>query len=142
MKKIKVKNSGIIEIQSFDNFPDGYLAIGEARKNIPFNIKRFYFIKNLFNKKTVRGKHAHHRLEQCIFCINGKFTLELDDGENKQNILMNNPRYGVILGHMLWHDMKKFSKDCIILVVASMYYNEKDYIRNYDEFKQLAKAVK
>jgi len=142
MKKIKVKNSGILEIQSFDDFPDGYLAIGEVQKNIPFEIKRFYFINNLFNEKATRGKHAHRKLEQCIFCINGRFTLELDDGKNKQKILMNNPRLGVKLGSMLWHNMKKFSKDCLIFVVASMHYDEKDYIRSYEEFKRLASTVK
>lgn len=142
MKKIKVKNSGTIKIQTFDDFLDGYLAIGESLKNIPFDIKRFYFINNLFNKKAVRGKHAHRKLEQVIFCVNGSFTLELDDGKTKQNILMDDPSYGVRLGSMLWHSMKKFSKDCAIAVVASMHYDEKDYIRNYEEFKRLASAIK
>jgi hypothetical protein len=141
MKKIKVKNSGIIEIQSFNDFPDGFLTIGEAQKNIPFEIKRFYFINDLFNKKAVRGKHAHHKLEQYIFCVNGRFTLELDDGKNKQNILMDNPRYGVRLGRMLWHTMKKFSKDCVIAVVANMHFDEKDYIRDYEEFQRLVSAL-
>lgn len=133
-KKIKVKNSGIINLQFYNDFPDGNLVIGEAKKNIPFNIKRVYFINDLFNKKSTRGKHAHKKLQQVIFCINGHFSLNLDDGKNIQKILMNEAHKGVLLGPRLWHTMTKFSKDCVILVFASDYYKESDYIRNYDDF--------
>jgi dTDP-4-dehydrorhamnose 3,5-epimerase-like enzyme len=134
LPKIKVKNSGIIKLQFFDDFPDGNLIIGEAKKNVPFDIKRIYYINNLFNKKAVRGYHAHKKLEQIIFCVNGSFTLNLDDGKVKQKILFNNPYYGVRLGPLLWHTMEKFSSDCVILVLANDYYKEKDYLRNYDDF--------
>lgn len=134
ISKIKVKNSGLIKLKAINDFPDGNLIIGEALKSIPFKIKRFYLINNLFNKKSIRGKHAHKKLEQVIFCINGFFTLALDDGENKQKILMNDPTIGVILGKLLWETMSHFSKDCVILVISSDYYKENDYIRNYDNF--------
>jgi len=134
VKKIKVKNSGIIKLQFFNDFPDGNLVIGEAKKNVPFEIKRVYFINNLFNPKAIRGKHAHKRLKQIIFCLNGSFTLSLDDGTNKQKLIMNNPYYGVRLGPKLWHTMTKFSSDCVILVIANDYFKESDYIRNYDKF--------
>jgi len=132
--KIKVKNSGIVKMQFFDDFPDGNLVIGEARKNIPFDIRRVYYINNLFNKKSNRGHHAHKKLEQIIFCVNGSFVLNLDDGENKQKIIMDNPYYGVRLGQLLWHTMEKFSSDCVILVLANDYYKESDYLRSYDKF--------
>ncbi|MBU0721842.1 FdtA/QdtA family cupin domain-containing protein, partial [Patescibacteria group bacterium] len=134
MKKIKVKNSGIIKLQSFNDFPDGNLIIGESKKNVPFDIKRIYYINNLFNKKAKRGHHAHKKLEQIIFCINGSFVLNLNDGQIKQKILLNNPCYGIRLGPLLWHVMEKFSPDCVILVLADNYYKESDYIRNYDKF--------
>ena len=133
-KKIKVKNSGIIKLQYHDDFPDGILVIGEAKKNIPFDIKRVYYISNLSNPKGVRGKHAHKKLEQYIFCVSGSFRLEMDDGETKQSLIVDSPYYGIRLGTKLWHTMKKFSRDCVILVLASDYYDENDYIRNYDEF--------
>lgn len=136
-KMIKVRNSGFVSLQFIKDCPDGNLYIGESLKNIPFDIKRLYFINKLNNKKAIRGKHAHKECVQIIFCINGSFSLCLDDGINKQNLMMNNPEKGVILGKMLWHEMKDFSKDCVILVVASDYYNEGDYIRNYKEFKKL-----
>ena len=138
-KKIKVKNSGIIKLQFYNDFPDGNLVIGEAKKTIPFNIKRIYFINNLFNKKSIRGKHAHKKLEQIIFCVNGYFTLTLDDGKNKQKILMNNPYRGIRLGPKLWHTMTKFSSDCVILVLTNDYYKESDYIRDYDQFLEYVK---
>jgi len=131
---IKVKNSGVINLQFYDDFPDGNLVIGEALKSIPFIIKRFYYINNLFNKKAIRGYHAHKKLDQIIFCINGSFVLNLDDGVSKQKILLNNPYYGIRLGSLLWHTMEKFSSDCVILVLANDYYKESDYLRNYDEF--------
>ena len=141
-KKIKVKNSGIIELQYHDDFPDGILVIGEAEKNVPYDIKRVYYISNLSNPKAVRGKHAHKKLEQYIFCVSGSFRLHLDDGETKQNITLNNPYFGIRLGPKLWHVMKKFSRDCVILVLASDYYDENDYIRDYEQFMEYIKRDK
>lgn len=138
-RKIKVKNSGIVKLQFFNDFPDGNLVIGEAKKNVPFNIKRIYFINNLFNSKIIRGKHAHKTLEQVIFCINGSFVLSLDDGVDKQRITLDNSCYGVRLCPGLWHTMTMFSKDCVILVLASDYFRENDYIRDYDEFLEFVR---
>jgi hypothetical protein len=126
-------------MQFFDDFPDGNLVIGEAEKNIPFEIKRIYYINNLFNKKAKRGHHAHKALNQVIFCINGSFVLDLDDGRTKQKVLLNNPSYGVRLGPLLWHTMEKFSSDCVILVLADDYYKASDYLRNYDDFLKYLK---
>ncbi len=134
VKKIKVNNSSIVKLQSFDDFPDGNLIIGEGNKNIPFEIKRFYFINNLFNSKAIRGRHAHKKTEQIIFCINGSFVLDLDDGINTQRITLKDHCYGIRLGAKLWHTMSKFSKDCVILVIANDYYKSDDYIRVYEDF--------
>lgn len=141
VKKIKVKNSGIIKLHYIDDFPDGTLVIGEAKKNIPFQTKRIYYITNLSNPKATRGKHAHKKLEQYIFCLSGSFRLHLDDGSTKQNITLDNPYYGIRLGPELWHTMSKFSRDCVILVLASEYYDEKDYIRDYEEFLEYTRNV-
>lgn len=142
MKKITVKNSSIIKLKSFNDFPDGHLLVGEILRDIPIKIKRFYIINDLFNKKAIRGKHAHKKLQQYIFCLNGSFVLNLDDGAKKQKIIMNNPEYGIKLGPMLWHTMKEFSKDCVLLVLADNYYDEKDYIRNYEDFIKIIKNRK
>ena len=141
-KKIKVKNSGIIKLNFYDDFPDGILVIGEAKKNIPFDIKRVYYITNLSNPKGIRGKHAHKKLEQYIFCVSGSFRLQLDDGETKQYLTIDSPYYGIRLGPKLWHTMKRFSRDCVILVLASDYYKESDYIRDYSQFLEYVKKSK
>lgn len=137
--EIKVKNSGIVRLQYFDDFPDGLLAIGENNKTIPFTIKRFYFTTNLSRNKSTRGKHAHHKTDQVIFCISGSFTLNMDDGQTKQSILVNDPRFGIRIGPMLWHSMNEFSPDCVIFVVSNSFFEEKDYIRDYSAFTSLIK---
>lgn len=133
-KKIKVQNSGIVKLKFVDDFPDGALVIGQARESVPFDIKRIYYITNLSNPRAVRGKHAHKKLEQYIFSLSGSFRLHLDDGRNKQNLTIDSPYYGIRLGPKLWHTMTKFSRDCVILVLADDYYDENDYIRDYDKF--------
>lgn len=128
-----------IKLQAFGGPPFGGLFVGEGMKNIPFPIKRFYFINNLTNPDTVRGNHAHKKLEQVIFCVNGFFELKLDDGYKKWSVLMENPSTGVYLKNKIWHSMAKFSPNCVILVVANDYYNEDDYIRNYEDFLEYVK---
>jgi hypothetical protein len=138
--KLAVKNSGLLALKFFKDLPDGNLFIAEAREQVPFDIKRVYFINTLANKKAIRGKHAHRELQQGIFCINGSFTLHLEDGKKKQRILLNDPSCGVLLGPMLWHTMSSFSYDCVILVLASAGFDEADYIRDYDEFRAMTRA--
>ena len=139
--KLKVKNSGLIRFKVIDDYPDGRLIIGESNKNIPFEIKRVFFINNLLNDNAIRGLHAHKKLNQIIFCINGSFKLTLDDGTVEQKIIMNNTfyDYGIKLGPGLWHNMTEFSKNCVILVVADDFYFEDDYIRDYNEFLKFVK---
>ena len=136
MNKIKVKNSGIIRLKVFKDYPDGDLFIAEARREIPFDIKRIYFINNFKDSLVVRGRHAHKKLKQVIVCLSGSFDLLLDDGRIRQILKMNNPRVGVLLGNYLWHEMDNFSGDWVILVLAGDYYKESDYIRDYNEFKK------
>ena len=140
IKKIKVKNSNLIKLQFFNDFPDGNLVIAETQKTIPFKIKRVYFINNLFNKKAIRGLHAHKTLEQVLICVNGSFTLTLDDGKNRQKIkVKDDDCYGIKIGPKIWRIMNDFSKDCVILVLASEHFKPKDYIRNYEEFLNYVK---
>ncbi|EQA47320.1 WxcM-like protein [Leptospira broomii serovar Hurstbridge str. 5399] len=139
-ESIIVSNSGYIFLKNMGGGPSGNLVVLEGEREIPFLIKRVYYITKIENSTNIRGKHAHRSLEQVIFCVNGSFTLELDDGRKRQDIIMNRENIGVRLGPMLWHTMRDFSADCVILVVASDYYSETDYIRNYDEFISLLES--
>ena len=139
MDSMKVKNCSLVRLGYFDDSPDGSLFIAESNRSVPIKIRRVFFINNLAHQKAVRGKHAHKKLEQVILCINGSFLLELDDGETKQEILMDDPSVGVLMGRLVWLTMTNFSKECVILVLASDFFNEKDYVRDYDKFLRLTR---
>jgi dTDP-4-dehydrorhamnose 3,5-epimerase-like enzyme len=129
-----LKNCRTIELPRIVDEKDGIISVAESFKNIPFAIKRVYYIYQLNYNDSIRGKHAHKKLEQILFCINGSVVIDVDDGEKRQNIKLDKPNIGLYLGPELWHVMRRFSHNCILLVFASDFYNEEDYIRNYDEF--------
>ena len=139
---LHIKNCKYIELKQIVDEKDGVLSIGESKKEIPFDILRVYYIYGVSYSKATRGFHAHKALEQAIFCISGSFKLMLDDGKAKQYIFLSDPNHGIYLGPQVWHTMFEFSKDCIILVFASDYFDELDYIRDYDEFLKYLKIVK
>ena len=134
MDELKVKNCEMIELPVMRDKRDGCLSVAENLRNIPFDIKRVYYIYNLDDRNAIRGVHAHRKLEQVLFCINGSCQMELDDGANRQNIVLDKPNVGVYIGIELWHIMKSFSKHCILLVLASDFFDESDYIRDYSQF--------
>ena len=111
----------------------GLLVSLEALKNIPFEVKRVYYI---YNTKTEvsRGFHAHKELQQVIVCISGSCVVMLDDGKEKQNYHLNKPSQGLFVNKLIWHEMHHFSEDCVLMVLASDYYDEEDYLRKYDYF--------
>ena len=130
----KIKELNKINLGQIIDYHDGKISVAESSKNIPFQIKRVYYIYDFDSDKSVRGYHAHKNLEQVLFCISGKVTLKLDDGFNTYEQEINEPHIGIFIGKYVWHTMRNFSDDCVILVFASDYFNESDYIRNYDEF--------
>jgi dTDP-4-dehydrorhamnose 3,5-epimerase-like enzyme len=134
LKKLNIKNCRIIELPKIGDDIKGFLSFGEAQRKIPFEIKRIYYIYGIKDSTTVRGKHAHKKLEQILFCLHGSVTFLLDDGEKKIKIKLNKPNKGLYIGPWVWHDMMDFSNDVVILTIASNYYEEEDYIRNYDKF--------
>ena len=77
---------------------------------------------------------------QVAICIAGSCTILLDDGKKKEEVLLSKANQGLVIGKMIWHEMHSFSKDAILLLLASDYYSEDDYIRNYDEFLNLVKV--
>lgn len=111
----------------------GSLVAIENFKDIPFEIKRVYYIFDTDNHVT-RGKHAHKDLEQVIIAVSGSCKLKLTDGEHEQEFLLNQRDSGVYIGRMVWREMSEFSSDCVLLVLASDYYSENEYIRDYSKF--------
>jgi dTDP-4-dehydrorhamnose 3,5-epimerase-like enzyme len=111
----------------------GSLVSLEELNNIPFTMKRVYYLYGL-QKESSRGFHAHKELKQIIVCIKGSCNVVLDNGEKKQLFHLDKPNKGLFVDKMIWREMHDFSDDCILMVIASDYYDENDYIRNYHEF--------
>lgn len=118
----------------------GQLVSLESNRNIPFNIKRVYYIYNT-STDVRRGLHAHKHLEQVLVCTSGSCTVLLDDGLKKEIVTLRRPDIGLYIGEMTWREMYDFSPDCVLTVLASDFYNENDYIRNYSEFLNQARNI-
>ena len=106
-------------------------------KVVPFDIKRVYYIYQTGDGVS-RGFHAHRNLKQVAICLAGKCRMVLDNGNKREEVWMNSPTRGLLIESMVWREMHDFSRDCVLLVLASEHYAESDYIRNYDIFLGLA----
>lgn len=116
----------------------GSLLALEGNKSVPFEIKRVYYIYGT-QEGVARGFHAHKDLKQVAICLNGSCRFVMDNGVDKSEVILNSPSQGLLIDTMQWHEMYDFSRNCILLVLASDTYDEADYIRSYDVFMQLAK---
>lgn len=125
---------------SLKQFSDerGRLTVAELGDGLPFLVKRIYFLTE--SQDLPRGYHAHHELRQLVLCLHGSCDMVFDNGRRKETVHLDNPCEGVILGSMIWREMHNFTRDCVLLVLADQCYDEKDYIRNYDEFLRLTKG--
>ena len=140
MDEIRVKNSGLVPRSSIEEGGRGSLLVVEGGQ-MPFAMARVYAIHGVSELGAVRGMHAHKKTDQAIFIIVGELILHLDDGSSQQTLRLSGKTDGVRLGPMLWHSMSDFTPDCVALLVASLPYDESDYIRDYEEFKKYAGAV-
>jgi len=133
-----MKNCRIINFKKIGNNDVGFLIALEGNREIPFNIKRIYYIYNV-PKEIKRGFHAHKRLEQILICMSGSVKIKVDNGNEKRIFELSNPSKGLYIGPGVWRDMYDFDKSVVLLVLASEYYNEEDYIRDYEEFLKMIK---
>ena len=111
----------------------GQLVALEELKDIPFKIKRVYYMYDTV-KDVVRGHHAHKSLEQILICIHGSCKILLDNGFEKKVVPLEKPYEGLYVANNMWREMYDFSPEAVLMVLASELYDENDYIRNYDEF--------
>lgn len=114
----------------------GSLTFAQNGQYLPFLPKRFFFVFDV-PSKDVRGEHAHKQLHQFLICVKGSCSVVVDDGVNREEILLNSPDLGIYIPPMVWATQYKYSPDAILLVLASDIYDSKDYVRNYDEFLAL-----
>lgn len=119
----------------------GSLTFIENKNQIPFEIKRVYYLYDVPNKFE-RGEHAHKALHQLMIAISGNFDVILDDGILKKRFRLAQPYEGLYICPMIWRTLSNFSRDAVCLVLASNLFDENDYYRDYDEFLRASKHSK
>ena len=134
-------NCYLIDIKTVNGAePDlGRLSFFEANKDIFFDIKRIYYISDV-EEGITRGFHAHKTLNQLLFCPYGSIEITADDGNEKQTFLLDSPSKGLVVTSNIWRTMKWIQRGSVLCVAASDYYNEDDYIRDYDAFLNYVKG--
>jgi dTDP-4-dehydrorhamnose 3,5-epimerase-like enzyme len=125
------------------NFPKitdlrGNLSFIEENRQIPFEIKRVYYLYDVPSGAT-RGGHAHKSLEQIVIALSGSFDVVLDDGYERRKVFLNRPHYGLYIPPGVWRELENFSSNSVALSLVSQLYDETDYIRDYETFKRLIK---
>ena len=137
MKQNSVYDCVILPLNKIHNRA-GNITIVEENNNIPFDIKRIYYLYDIPGGES-RGGHAHKELRQLIIAASGSFNVLLNDGKNKKIVTLNRPDYGLLVVPDIWRELFEFSSGAICLVLASEVYSEKDYLRTYDEFLKYRK---
>ena len=130
-----IKNLKIINIPKISD-PQGRGNLSFIEKNIiPFKIKRVYYLYDVPSDGS-RGGHAHKKLNQFLIPLSGSFDVIVDDGSSKKTFTLNKPNKGLYIPNGIWREMENFSSGAICLVLASDYFDESDYFRDYKRFIQ------
>jgi hypothetical protein len=132
-----VFDCAIIDVSKVHN-EAGNITVVENGINVPFDVKRVYYLYDIPGGEA-RGGHAHYKLEQYLIAASGSFDVILDDGNNRKIVTLNRPNLALHIVPGLWRELINFSSGSISLVLASHIYDEKDYIRDYNEFLEFKK---
>lgn len=131
MNNSTVNECRLMDIRRYSD-TRGYLSVIENDLDIPFDIKRIYYLYMV--PEVARGAHAHKKLRQLLIATSGSVEVIMDDGKEKKSFLLDKPWKGLLIPSGLWRDLENFSHDAVLLCLASEKYDEKDYIRDYTEF--------
>lgn len=132
-KKTSVLDAMVLDLNRID-LDSGALTVTNSNVEIPFRIKRVYYLYDIPNKSD-RGAHAHKELMQLVVAASGSFEIELNDATNSKTFMLRQPDEGLLIPPGLWRDLRNFSGGGICMVLASEIYDESDYIRDFVEFK-------
>jgi dTDP-4-dehydrorhamnose 3,5-epimerase-like enzyme len=119
----------------------GHLVIVEGRQDIPFDIKRVFYIYGS-DKDVIRGRHANYNSEFVLINVSGTSKVKVDDGEHKRVFELDRPHIGIYLPKLIWKDMYDFSEDSVLLVMASEHYDANEYIRDYNEYIKVMDKIR
>lgn len=135
---MSLRDCRVIELPRV-NDPRGNLTFIEAGRHVPFEIKRVYYLYDVPGGES-RAGHGHRHLEQLIIAMSGSFDVVLDDGNERTRYHLNRSYYGLHVAPMMWREIDNFSSGSVCMVLASDYYDEADYFREYEDFINAAKA--
>ena len=130
-KKTTVDDCKMVDIRKFSD-DRGYLSVVEGELDIPFAIKRIYYLYMV--PEAARGAHAHRQLQQLMIATSGSVHVTMDDGKNKKTFVLDKPWKGLLVAPGLWRTLDNFSGGAVCMVLASEHYEIDDYIRDYQEF--------
>ena len=124
-----------VKLFNLRNFiePDGNLVPIESKHDIPFDIKRIFYVHGVKNQDD-RGKHSHHKTKQVLICLNGEVKVVCDDGKNRKSYILSKPNQALYIPEMIWDEQTYKSEDSVLLVLANTHYDINDYIEDYEEF--------
>lgn len=139
-----VCNTKLIEFKDIVNTKNstkymGHLVPIEVGMDVPFTVNRLYYITDVPQNET-RGYHSHNDLEQVLICLHGSVTIKVNTPYEEEHIVLDSVNQGLYIGSMVWREMYNFSEGAVLLVLASKHYDEADYIRDYEEYCQMAEA--
>ena len=137
MKENTIFKCSIVDLSKIHTAA-GNITVVESDDNIPFEVKRIYYLYDVPGGEE-RGGHAHHELEQYVVAASGSFDVLLDDGVNKIKFNLNRPYLALHIVPGLWRELNNFSSGSVTMVLASQKYDEQDYIRDYQEFLRVKK---
>ncbi|NND00776.1 MAG: isomerase [Gammaproteobacteria bacterium] len=132
-------NGALLQRLKFVTDIRGNLSVGEFPSDIPFVPKRYFLVLDVPSKE-VRGAHAHRTCQQFLICVHGSCHVVLDDGKTRSEVTLDSPDMGVYIPPMTWGTQYRYSADAVVLVFASDYYDDTDYIRDHEEFIRLLKS--
>lgn len=136
MKNSTVNDCRIIDIRRYSD-TRGYLSVVENGIDIPFDIKRIYYLYMV--PEVARGAHAHKELQQLLIATSGSVEVIMDDGREKKSFMLDRPWKGLLIPAGLWRDLENFSGGAVLMCLASEKYDAEDYIRDYNEFLKYKK---
>lgn len=125
-------NASLFQLKKITD-PRGNLTVAEQQSDVPFDVKRVYWVYDVPGGES-RGGHAHRHCREMIVAVSGSFDVTLDDGSVKQTYHLNHPWQGLLVDTGIWRTLDDFSSGAVCLVLASELFEEDDYIRDYEQF--------
>ena len=129
----RINHCKIVKLKDFNNFSAKISVYDNLNKNLPFQVKRVFYLYDIPSGQS-RGAHAHKKCMQLLVSVSGSFNVLVDDGINSKTFFLNKPNTGLFIPPGIWASELDFSAGSVCLVLASHYFEEEDYLRNYNDF--------